>query len=117
MDWLYQNLPFLCLLLLCLLDGRRIVTGTRSFSHAYDRLSPEEKRRYAPHKIRRLGVVWLGTIAALTLVLRLPHGPLANDRLLWVLVGCMAAALLAYPLLAHSRWALDRFCQTDNHPR
>lgn len=27
MNWLYQNIPFLCLILICLLDGRRIVTG------------------------------------------------------------------------------------------
>ena len=117
MNWLYQNIPFLCLILICLLDGRRIVTGARSFSHAYDRLPPEEKSRYASRKIRRLGVIWLGTTVALILLLLLTDGLPANNILWWILAGCMVADLLAYPLLAHSRWALDRFCQADKHPQ
>lgn len=48
MNWLYQNIPFLCLILICLLDGRRIVTGARSFSHAYETGCPRKKKAAMP---------------------------------------------------------------------
>lgn len=109
---LYENLPYLAILLVCLLQARKIVAGTGStIMIAYGRLSEEEKELYDISKVKMSQILYLLSLFSLTIfafVFSVFFPNIISSR---TFIVCYLVEIIVLLIFSRTKWILNWFCE------
>jgi hypothetical protein len=109
---LYENLPYIAILLVCLFNARNIVTGNgNNIMIKYGKLTDREKECYDSSKVKVSQLLYLLSLAGLT-VLSFVYSVIFPGIILpKVFLVCYLVEIVLLLIFCKTKWILDVFCK------
>lgn len=111
---LYENLPYLAILLVCLFNARYIVTGTgNTIIKEYGKLSNEEKKLYDISKVKMSQILFLLSIVIVTVFAFVFSVIFPNIISTKLFIVCYLVEIVVLLIFSKTKLILNWFCKKN----
>lgn len=109
---LYENFSYLAIILVCLINGVYIVTGTgNTFMRVYRKLTVEEKKFYDISKVKMMQILFVLSMVIVT-VLAFLFTEIFTDIIdPNIFIVCYLVEIVVLIILSYTKWILNWFCK------
>ncbi len=109
---LYDSLPYLAILLVCLFNARAIVTGTgNSIMRKYGKLTDEEKELYDIRKVKMSQILYVLSLVIVTVLAFLFSEIFPNAIAPKTFIMCYLVEIVVLLIFSKTKWILNWFCK------
>lgn len=108
----YESVMYLAILLACLVSARAIAIGNgNTLLRGYSELTEEEKESYDIKKVKRVQILYVLSVAIVTLCAFVFSEVFPNVLPVKLFVGCYILEIIILFLFLKTRWILNWFCK------
>lgn len=109
---LYEVLPYIAIMFVCLFNARNIITGTGNpIIRKYGKLSDQEKELYDSLKVKMSQFLYVLSLAVLTVLAFVFSVIYPNIILPKVFIVCYLVELVVLLIFSETKWVLNLFCK------
>jgi thiamine transporter ThiT len=109
---LYEILPYIAILLVCLFNARNIITGTGNpIIRKYGKLTDQEKELYDSLKVKRSQLLYVLSLAILTVLAFVFSVISPNIILPKMFIVCYLVEIVVLLIFSETKWILNLFCK------
>ncbi|WP_077613244.1 hypothetical protein [Clostridium sp. Marseille-P2415] len=109
---LYENLPYLAILLVCLFNARNIVTGTgNTIMREYGKLTDEEKELYDISKVKMSQILYVLSLVFVTVLAFVFSVIFPNVIFPKTFIVCYLVEIVVLLIFSKTKWILNWFCK------
>ena len=109
---LYEILPYIAILLVCLFNARYIITGTgNSIIRKYGKLTDQEKELYDSLKVKMSQLLYVLSLAILTVLAFVFSVIYPNIILPKMFIVCYLVEIVVLLIFSETKWILNLFCK------
>ncbi len=109
---LYENLPYLAIILACLFNARNIVTGTgNTIMREYGKLTAEEKELYDISKVKTSQILYVLSLVIVTVLAFVFSEIFPNVIAPKTFIVCYLLEIAVLLIFIKTKWILNWFCK------
>ncbi|RKD33853.1 hypothetical protein BET01_13360 [Lacrimispora algidixylanolytica] len=109
---LYEILPYIAILLVCLFNARNIITGTGNpIIRKYGKLTDQEKELYDSLKVKMSQLLYVLSLAILTVLAFVFSVIYPNIILPKMFIVCYLVEIVVLLIFSETKWILNLFCK------
>lgn len=109
---LYEILPYIAILLVCLFNARNIITGTGNpIIRKYGKLTDQEKELYDSLKVKMSQLLYVLSLAILTVLAFVFSVISPNIILPKMFIVCYLVEIVVLLIFSETKWILNLFCK------
>lgn len=109
---LYENLPYLAILLVCLFSLRNIVTGSgNTIMKKYGKMTHEEKELYDISKVKMSQILYVMSLVFVTILAFVFSVIFPNIIYPSIFLACYLVEIIVLLIFSKTKWILNGFCK------
>lgn len=109
---LYEILPYIAILLVCLFNARNIITGTGNpIIRKYGKLTDQEKELYDGLKVKMSQLLYVLSLVILTVLAFVFSVISPNIILPKMFIVCYLVEIVVLLIFSETKWILNLFCK------
>lgn len=113
---LYENLPYLAILLVCLFNARNIVIGSgNTIMREFGILTDDEKELYDITKIKLSQILYVLSLVLVTVLAFVFSVILPGFILPKIFIVCYLVEIVVLLIFSRTKWILDWFCRKSEN--